>query len=219
MLIEAVRCGRTEQFGALVDRYQSPLTRTAESRLGRPDWAEDVVQETFLCAFKWLSSYDSRYSFRTWLWTILLNQCRRHYKRGAKRRSEVPWNAPEVSGCGGDAPAGMTASESEMPLAQLLAKERRQLIQQLLNRLPAAQADAVRLRFYGGLKFQEIADAMECSLSSAKNRVRWGLARLSGMLEGLSGEDATTELVEDEQNLARRLMPRGGEHVGRRASK
>ena len=49
--------------------------------------------------------------------------------------------------------------------------------------MDARQADAIRLRFFGGLKFQEIADAMDCSLSTAKNRVRWGLTTISEKLE------------------------------------
>jgi RNA polymerase sigma-70 factor (ECF subfamily) len=69
-----------------------------------------------------------------------------------------------------------------LPLAQLLASERRDLLESLLGRLTPAQADALRLRFYGGLKFQEIADTMGCSLGTAKNRVQWGLVKLSEML-------------------------------------
>jgi RNA polymerase sigma-70 factor (ECF subfamily) len=45
------------------------------------------------------------------------------------------------------------------------------------------QADALRLRFFGGLKFQEIADAMQCSLNTAKNRVRWGLMRMAELMQ------------------------------------
>src|SRR5687768_12655499 len=71
MLISAVLAGEREQFAVLVRRYQRALVRAANSRLGRDDWADDVVQETFLCALKWLHTYDSQYSFRTWLWTIL----------------------------------------------------------------------------------------------------------------------------------------------------
>ena len=92
VLIAAVLAGDREQFAGLVSRYQRPLLRVARSRMGRPDWAEDVVQDTFLSAFKSLHSYDSRYSFRTWMWTILLNQCRRHLKRLAKdiRETGIP---------------------------------------------------------------------------------------------------------------------------------
>lgn len=60
-----------------------------------------------------------------------------------------------------------------------MQKERGELLEQLLTELSEPQADALRLRFYGGLKFQEIADAMGCSLSSVKNRVRWGLEKMS----------------------------------------
>src|SRR5688572_11278534 len=84
-LIAGALAGDRESFAALVERYEGPLLRLAKSRLGRLDWAEDAVQETFLCAFKWLSGYDSRYSFRTWLWTILLNQCTRQYQRRTRQ--------------------------------------------------------------------------------------------------------------------------------------
>ena len=64
----------------------------------------------------------------------------------------------------------------------LLAKELGEELANVLRHLSSAQADALRLRFYGGLKFQEIADAMGCCLSSAKNRVRYGLLRMSELL-------------------------------------
>ena len=89
-LIAAVLAGDQERFGELVRRYERPLRCVARSRLGREDWAEDVVQETFLAALRWLESYDSRYSFRTWLWTILLNQCHRCWKKNSRgARNEV----------------------------------------------------------------------------------------------------------------------------------
>jgi RNA polymerase sigma-70 factor (ECF subfamily) len=52
------------------------------------------------------------------------------------------------------------------------------------------QADALRLRFFGGLKFHEIAEAMPCSLTSAKNRVRWGLLRMAEMLQAAGAQGA-----------------------------
>jgi len=66
----------------------------------------------------------------------------------------------------------------------LLAKERAAQLEALLAQLSDAQADALRLRFFGGLKFHEIAAAMQCSLNTAKNRVRMGLVRMAGLLDG-----------------------------------
>lgn len=171
-VVAAVLSGDRERFAVLVDRYQGPLRRVAASRLGSSDWAEEVVQETFLCALRWLSTYDSRYSLRTWLWTILLNQCHRHHHRRRRDGARVDWLAVEAT----------ALASTEAPSERAIARERSAALERLLGELPEPQADALRLRFFGGLKFQEIADAMGCSLSSAKNRVRWGLATISQRL-------------------------------------
>jgi RNA polymerase sigma-70 factor, ECF subfamily len=175
-LVERVRRGERECFAELVRRYQPPLLRVARSRLGRSDWAEDVVQETLLAAFKSCGTYDPHYSFRTWLWTILLNQCYGHYQRRQRSVTIEPLEEATEAEQGSEMPGGS-------PLAALLAKERTEQLELLLKQLSDVQADALRLRFFGGLKFQEIADAMPCSLNTAKHRVRLGLIRLAELLE------------------------------------
>jgi RNA polymerase sigma-70 factor (ECF subfamily) len=177
-LVTAVLSGERSAFAVLVQRYQGPLLRVALGRLGLRDWSEDVVQETFLCAFKSLHTYNSRYSFRTWLWTILLNQCRRHQRK--RMRGARVWSDRDLSMAGGS--AGIT-SDDLGPVDSLMVRERNLRLDRMLNQLPSVQADAIRLRFFGGLKFQEIADSMDCSLSTAKNRVRWGLTRLAQLID------------------------------------
>jgi len=175
VLIARVLDGERESFAALVMRYEGALLKLAKSRLGRRDWAEDAVQETFLCAYRWLGTYDSRYSFRTWLWTILLNQCNRHYHRRSRQL------AAGVRGELASAPEALLSQEASPP-DSLLAKERAEQLGEQLATLPDEQADALRLRFFGGLKFAEIAEVQGCSLTSAKNRVRWGLTKLAARL-------------------------------------
>ena len=119
-LFARVQAGDTDAFAELVRRYQPALVRVAHSRLGRMDWAEDVVQETFLSAFKSCASYDPRYSFRTWLWTILLNQCAGHYQRRMRSVPFDPWPERARWPPARLATSGATAS----PLGSLLAKER-----------------------------------------------------------------------------------------------
>jgi len=179
LLIAAALAGEPEAFAHLVRRYQGPLLKAAISRLGRRTWAEEAVQETFLCAHRWLTTYDSRFSFRTWLWTILLNQCSRVAKREAKHAALTP-----------------TLSQRERehdrqpsPLDLLLAREASEQLYELLARLPEVQADALRLRFFGGLTFPEIAATMKCSEPGAKNRVKTGLMTLSKWL--VAGETPT----------------------------
>lgn len=178
-IIAAVLAGDVEKFELLVARYRAALFRLAVSRLGCPETADDAVQETLLCAFKSLHSYDSRFSFRTWLWAILLNQCRRHYQKAQRRQMLM------LGGGAADEQAVCLAepvTDDVEPARRLIQKEQEELLHRTLKQLPEAQADALRLRFFGELKFHEIAAVMGCSLSSAKNRVRWGLTKMSHLL-------------------------------------
>jgi RNA polymerase sigma-70 factor (ECF subfamily) len=175
-LIAAVLAGDSEQFSELARRYRGGLWRAAKSRLGDSDKADDAVQEALLNAYKWLASYDSRFSFRTWLWTILLNQCRRSLGKTAKRREQQASDkecAPSF--------AELVGREA-CPHESALIQERAEVLERLLDRLQESQADALRMRFFGDLKFQEIADVQQCSLGTAKNRVRAGLLQLAKWL-------------------------------------
>jgi RNA polymerase sigma-70 factor (ECF subfamily) len=195
-LMSRVQRGETELFAELVARYQPALRRVARSRLGRSDWAEDVVQETFLAAFKSRATFDARFSFRTWLWTILLHQCHGHYQRRQRSVPLEPLTAEcrqEVSQSG--------ASSTGAPLSQLLAKERSEQLEFLLGRLTLVQADALRLRFFGELKFHEIADAMQCSLNTAKNRVRTGLERMAELLDTAGARGAQRRPEQESSEL------------------
>lgn len=197
-LMARIQRGETELFSELVARYEPALRRVARSRLGRADWADDVVQEAFLAAFKSRATFDPQFSFRTWLWTILLRQCHAHYHRrqrsvpveplGSETERDVPADRQTF---GSQTAGGQIASGT--PLGQLLAKERAEQLESLLAQLSLAQADALRLRFFGGLKFHEIADAMQCSLNTAKNRVRTGLERMATLMTAAGAESAASQ--------------------------
>lgn len=173
-IVERIRSGDVALFGLLVERYQTPLFSVASSRLGRRDLAEDAVQETFLCAFRWLRTYNSKYAFRTWLWTILLNQCCRFAQRERRISSlEAKFAAEE------------TRSEvvsDAMPWERLESIESKHAIHRALRALPEMHANAVRLRFFGGLPFEAIAQALGCSLRTAKYKVKEGLFRMGERL-------------------------------------
>jgi len=179
-----VQDGQVELFDVLVKRYRGPLLNVAWSKLGDPAWAEDVVQEAFLAAFASRATYNPQFAFRTWIWTILLNLCRRQWQRRESRPREQA--LPLVP----DAEAGgfREPYTDESAPALLLRSERRAEVHRLLDRLPEVQADALRLRFFGGLQFADIALAMNSSLGAAKQRVKNGLAALADQLRQSDGE-------------------------------
>lgn len=182
-IMRLVQNGQLEPFEELVRRYRAPLQRVAASKLGDATAAEDVVQETFLAVFAACDTYNPAFSFRTWLWTILLNLCKRQLKRRSQQPQVLTPHADFNS-----ATVGLSEPRhQETGLVRAILHERNTRLHELLQTLTEVQSDAVRLRFFGGLKFQEIAEAMGCSLIAAKMRVKNGLLKLAETLRKEEG--------------------------------
>jgi len=179
-----VQAGEVELFDELVRRYRGPLLNVAWSKLGDASWAEDVVQETFLAAFAARATFNPRFAFRTWLWTILLNLCRRQWQCRQVRPGEQSLATSHSTGADGYC----EPVTHETALGNILSIERRAAVHRLLTRLPELQADALRLRFFGGLQFAEIALAMESSVRAAKQRVKNGLVTLADYVRQNGGD-------------------------------
>lgn len=188
-LMRCAQDGRHDAFAEIARRYQSALGRFARSRLGRDDWAEEAVQETLLAALRSRHTYDAARGFRTWLWTILLNQCTAVRRRQSRAGRVANWT-DRAHAADDPMPIDQHALDpAATPLSALLSKERGELLDRLLAQLAEPQADAVRLRFFAALKFHEIADAMGCSLLTAKNRVKAGLLKLSELIGATTASD------------------------------
>lgn len=183
-VMRRVQAGQVELFDILVRRYRTPLLSVAWSKLGDRSWAEDAVQEAFLAAFAARDTYKPQFAFRTWIWTILLNLCRRQWQRRKARPGEYSLSSARSA----EIPGYREPATDDTALALLLRTESRDKLHRLLARLPEAQADAVRLRFFGGLQFSEIALAMGSSLSAAKQRVKHALAELARQVLENQGE-------------------------------
>ena len=86
--VALARDGDSEAFRALVERHSRAVYRLAHRMTGSPQDAEDVVQETFLRAYKQLGRFESRANFGTWLHRIAVNcsidliRARRHQETG-----------------------------------------------------------------------------------------------------------------------------------------
>jgi len=177
-LVEQVLAGDRQRYAVLVHRYHRPLLNLATNRLGNASVAEDAVQDTFVSAYRSLHTYKSEFSFRTWLWTILLNHCRRH----ASRLARLPRQIDARVLVHGEQTLACNVDSQASPELAAMHSERHALLSTLLLELPEARADAIRLRFYGQLKYREIASVMNSSLNAAKQRVRLGLETLGEMI-------------------------------------
>jgi RNA polymerase sigma-70 factor, ECF subfamily len=140
--------------------------------IGREEDARDVAQETFLRAFRALGGFKGQAKFSSWLYRITLNLCRDWIRR--ERRAPMA-QAPE----GVDIIELAAETEPAEPIEELVA--RRQLgraVARAMATLPEEQRTAIVLKEYHGLTFQEIADLLDCPLSTVKTRMYQGLAVL-----------------------------------------
>ncbi len=190
-LMRAAQNGQPQRFGELIRRYRVAMLRFATGRLGSSTLAEDAVQETFLAAFRARHTFDARFRARTWLWTILVNECRRVWDR-RRRMTELETEAVLRS----------RGTVDPSPEECLIARESRQRLERFLGDLPVDQAQALRFRFYEGLTFREVAQRLGVSLSTAKNRVRSGLEQLAALCRPA---DAATQCDRRPQGVGGRM--------------
>lgn len=185
-LVALAQGGDVESFNQLVARWERPIYALAYRTLGREEDARDVVQEAFLRAYRGLKGFKGQAKFSSWLYRITLNLCR-DWMRKARRAPMI--QVPESED-------GLDMAE-QMPSPAESVEElvnRRQMsaaVARAMAELPDEQRVAILMKEYHGLTFQEIADALDCPLSTVKTRLYQGLSVLRRRLERQQADDAS----------------------------
>jgi RNA polymerase sigma-70 factor (ECF subfamily) len=185
-LVARATAGDLDSFNQLVSRWERPIYALAYRTLGREEDARDVVQEAFLRAYRGLRGFKGQAKFSSWLYRITLNLCRDWMRR--ERRAPVV-QVPE-----GVDPIDMADSQASPgeSVEDLVARqEMSQAVARAMAELPEEQRSAILLKEYHGLTFQEIADMLNCPLSTVKTRLYQGLAVLRRRLERRQAEEAS----------------------------
>lgn len=151
---------------------------------GRPSEAEDLTQEVFIKIFQTLTTYDAAQgAFSTWLNRVARNHLVDHYRRTHKER--LTSSLEDETGGLEDKP-----SAEEHPIARVESRERHEILQAALNRLSPDMREAVVLRDFQDLDYDEIAQVLgvpEGTVKSRINRGRLELARVIKRMEGVKG--------------------------------
>ncbi len=158
-------------------RHYSGMVFALAARLVGPWEAEEVVQETFLRAYRGLETFRGDASLKTWLYTIALNRARarlgalaRMRKVFASRRAaaeeDQPWPGEEAP------------DPSASPEEQLLALEQRTRLRKAIRNLPEEFRHAVVLRDLEGLSYDDIARVLKVPIGTVRSRIARGRAAL-----------------------------------------
>ncbi|OWK38094.1 RNA polymerase sigma factor [Fimbriiglobus ruber] len=193
-LLTRLRDGERDLFGGLVKRYERELFGYLRRYLGDDDLAADVFQNTFVQVFVKIAQYQPGRPARPWLYAIATNQAIDALRRRNRR----------VDGKADPLLAGDAADDSARPLFEILedhnpgpvaraeGAELRQLVRDAVDRLPDLLRQVVVLAYFQGLRYQEIADALDIPLGTVKSRLHAALAKLTEAWHG------TAEATPDE---------------------
>jgi RNA polymerase sigma-70 factor (ECF subfamily) len=181
-LVARSKTGDLDSFNQLVKRWERPIFALAYRTLGREEDARDVTQETFLRAFRALAGFKGDAKFSSWLYRIALNLCRDWIRRERRTPLVATPEGVEIEQLIAD--RSPVESVEELAARAELSRE----VAKAMQHLPTEQRQAIILKEYHGLTFQEIADLMKCPLSTVKTRVYQGLTTLRKQL----GEQMTS---------------------------
>jgi len=178
-LLTRFRKGNREVFGTLVRRYQRELYGYLRRYLGDPHLADDVFQTTFVQVFAKAAQYEPGRPVRPWLYAIATNQAIDALRRiGRHQAVSLEQMETEPDGERRGLIEMLEAREAD-PFDNVDAAETRELVRACLDRLPDFLKQVVLMAYYQGLKYQEIADALEIPLGTVKSRLHAAMMKLT----------------------------------------
>jgi RNA polymerase sigma-70 factor (ECF subfamily) len=179
--LDRARQGDSEAFRSLVERHSRSVFRLAYRMTGNEQDAEDVVQESFLRAYKQLGRFESRANFGTWLYRIVANcsvdlmrarQARHDQSRGESLDEAV------------DLPAGDTPGPERLARSAEISAR----VREALDGLSPLERAAFTLRHHEGRSIEEISRMLGLGTSAAKHSVFRAVKKLRIVLQPLRGQ-------------------------------
>lgn len=166
--------GRQSAFAEITRRHKMPLYRLAVGIIGDEEEALDIVQETFVSAYRGLDRYDPSRPMRAWLARIAINKCRDWRRRRAVRRL-VSLVVPIEQAL--DTP-------DHQPSAHAVAADRQEMacVAEAITRLPARLSETLVLRTIEGLTEAETAHVLGVTEKTVETRLYRARTRLGELI-------------------------------------
>ena len=175
--VALARDGDSEAFRSLVERHSRAVYRLAHRMTGNPQDAEDVVQETFLRAYRQLGRFESRANFGTWLHRIAVNcsidliRSRKHQESGA--------DSADLEHFEGAAEDRVDPSPERL----MLSTEVQERVGRAMESLSHMERAAFVLRHFEGQSIEEISRALGLKANAAKHSVFRAVRKMRLALE------------------------------------
>jgi RNA polymerase sigma-70 factor (ECF subfamily) len=168
LLVERVQAGDKQAFDLLVVKYQRRLMRLLSRIVHDPVEAEDVVQETFIKAYRALRMFRGDAAFYTWLYRIGINTAKNALSLQARRTPTSTEANAERAEAFDD---GDHLRDINTPESVLASKQIAQTVNAAMDSLPVDLRTAIALREIEGLSYEDISEIMACPIGTVRSRI------------------------------------------------
>ncbi|KQR95015.1 RNA polymerase subunit sigma-24 [Chryseobacterium sp. Leaf180] len=180
-LISLYQAGNEDALSTLIYRHQKDLFTFILYKINDEDLANDVFQDTFIKIIVMLKEgrYNEEGKFILWAKRIAQNLIIDHFRTKSKnvKVSDTTYDNEEFS------IFDLIKEPSENIEEQIVTQQIQEDLLGMLKYLPANQQEVIKLRFFDGLSFKEIADQTNMSINTTLGRVRYALINLRKIME------------------------------------
>ena len=182
-LVEQIINGDKTGLNALVWRWEKVIYNFVFRYLGDKELARDTTQKTFIRVYKNINKLRDARKFSSWIYQIAANLCKDEIKKKGQRDTLSIDLIQENNENGFFMPNELIETEVSQPDNELNHKQIGTIIQNALNQLPEEQRVVIIMKEYQGLKFREIAEALDESINTVKSRMYYGLTGLKKIFQ------------------------------------
>ena len=167
-LVQRVQNGDMRAFEALVNKYQRKVGRLLSRMVRDPDDIEDIVQDSFIKAYKALNNFRGESAFYTWLYRIAINTAKNFLVASNRRPIALREGNDEESETFDDSD---TLSDMATPESVYSSRQIAATVNKAVEDLPEELKNAIVLREIEGLSYEEIAEVMGCPIGTVRSRI------------------------------------------------
>ena len=173
-MISRCQQGDQEALKEIYDKYHKKVYRIAYGVVRQREDALDVVQEVFIKLFRSIKNFQGRSHFYTYLYRMVMNTAIDHTRKlGKKFASSLDEEGSFEPSDGAE----------KGPERVFLQKELEERVKRAMDKLPAEQKAALIFRDTEGLSYQEMAEAMGCSIGTVMSRLHYGRKKMQELLK------------------------------------
>ncbi len=166
-IVKRVQRGDKGAFDLLVIKYQHKLAKLITPYVRDSDDVFDVVQESFIKAYKALPRFRGDSAFYTWIYRIAINTAKNYLTAQSRRPPRSDVDAVEAEYYDG----GSVLHDNTTPEAIMIKEEIKAAIDKAISNLPEELKTAITLREFEAMSYDEIADVMECPVGTVRSRI------------------------------------------------